>query len=108
MLSPKIVRAVLLRDGHCRWPGCTRDHGLQIHHLWPRSWGGTDDIANLAAVCAGGGTDHHPRLAPHGPYLLLGNPNQPDGLRLVHRDDLAELARPPASTHDSRAGPHAA
>ena len=102
---------MLLRDGHCRWPGCTHDRGLQIHHLWPRSWGGTDDIANLAAVCAGGGTDHHPRLAPHGPSLLLGNPNQPDGLRLVHRDHLphlAELARPPASTHHSRAGPHAA
>lgn len=85
-LSPKIVRAVLLRDGHCRWPGCTRRHGLQVNHLWPRIWGGNDHLTNLAAVCVGGGTDHHPKLAPHGPYLLVGNPNQPDGLTLVHRD----------------------
>ena len=84
-----------LRDGHCRWPGCDRRTGLQVHHLWPRSWGGTDDIANLAAVCVGGGTDHHAQLVPHGHLLLLGNPNQPDGLRLITRDQLAEHANAP-------------
>jgi hypothetical protein len=87
-LSPKITRAVLLRDGHCRWPGCDRRHGLQVHHLWPRSWGGTDTIADPAAVCAGGSTAHHPMLVPHGPCLLLDNPNHPDGLRLIHRDKI--------------------
>ena len=109
-LSPKITRAVLTRDGHCRWPGCDRRTGLQIHHLVPRSWGGTDDQANLAAVCAGGGTDHHAKLAPHGPYLLLGNPNQPDGLRLIRRDQLHELAEHAQldaldGLSDARAGP---
>ncbi len=94
-LSPKVTRAVLLRDGHCRWPGCTRRTGLQVHHLWPRSWGGTDELENLAATCVGGSTDHHPRLAPHGPSLLVGDPNQPDGLRLVHRADLARMGRSP-------------
>ena len=44
-------------------------------------------------MCVGGGTDHHADLAPHGPWLLLGNPNRTDGLRLVHRDDLEHLAR---------------
>ena len=44
-------------------------------------------------VCVGGGTDHHVDLAPHGPWLLLGNPNRPDGLRLVHREDLVDIAR---------------
>jgi hypothetical protein len=104
VLSPKVLRAVRLRDGHCRFPGCTRRHGLEVHHLWPRSWGGTDDIANLAAVCTGGDTDHHPMLVPHGPWLLVRNPNRPDELDLVHRDELADLAhqtaktgRPPAS-----------
>jgi HNH endonuclease len=90
-LSPRIANAVLLRDGHCRMH-CDRRHGLQIHHLWPVSWGGTDEIANLAAVCVAGGTDHHQHLAPHGPFLLLGNPNRPDGLRLVHRDELPAIA----------------
>ncbi len=81
-LSPKLTRAVLLRDGHCRWPGCERRTGLQVHHLVPRSWGGSDEIGNLAAVCVGGGTDHHAQLVPHGPLVLTGDPNLPDGLRL--------------------------
>jgi hypothetical protein len=102
-LSPKIARAVLLRDGHCRIPGCEVRHGLHIHHLRPRSWGGTDDVSNLAAVCPIAG--HHQMLVPHGPWALVGNPNQPDGLRLVHLDhltdhDAAQLGLPPP-----RAGP---
>ncbi|MFI5047961.1 MAG: DUF222 domain-containing protein [Acidimicrobiia bacterium] len=91
-LSPKIVRAVLLRDGHCRWIGCERREGLHVHHLVPRSWGGSDDPSNLAAICSGGGTDHHPFLIPNGPWALVGNPNLPDGLRLV-------------SAEEARAGP---
>ena len=124
-LSPKKARAVLLRDGHCRGWTCDRRHGLQVHHLWPRSWGGTDEIGNLAMVCVGGGTDHHPMLVPHGPWLLLGNPNRPDGLRMVHRDQIPDfddyilqrrpptlealgLAEPDDAEHPTRAGPDAA
>jgi hypothetical protein len=91
-LSPRVRESVLRRDGHCRLGDCDRRHGLQVHHLWPKSWGGSDDPSNLTAVCVGGGTDHHSDLAPHGPWLLLGNPNRIDGLRLVHRDQLQELA----------------
>jgi hypothetical protein len=80
-LSAKVARAVVARDSHCRWPGCDARHGLEIHHLGPRSWGGTDDISNLATVCTL--SRHHEQLIPHGPYALVGNPNQPDGLKLV-------------------------
>jgi HNH endonuclease len=100
VLSPKIARAVLLRDGHCRIPGCEVRHGLHVHHLRPRSWGGTDDIANLAAVCTIAG--HHQMLVPHGPWALVGNPNRPDGLRLVHlteaEAEAAQLGRPPPTS----------
>jgi hypothetical protein len=78
-ISPKLRRAVLLRDARCRVPGCARRRGLQVHHLVPRSWQGTDDISNLAAVCPA----HHRLLVPHGLLALVGNPNLPDGLRLV-------------------------
>jgi hypothetical protein len=98
LVSPKIARAVLLRDGHCRIPGCEVRHSLQIHHLRPRSWDGTDDPSNLAAVCVAAG--HHQMLIPHGPWALVGNPNRPDGLHLVHLNKLTveqaeQLGLPP-------------
>ena len=76
--------AVLLRDGHCRCGNCDLRYGLHVHHLRPRSWGGGDELSNLAMVAS----VHHPLLIPHGPYALVGNPNQPDGLRMKHLDDL--------------------
>jgi len=105
-LSPKVVRGVRLRDAKCRWPGCDRRTGLHVHHLWPVSWGGTDDQSNLALACVGGGTDHHGLLAPQGEYLLLGNPNVPEGLHLVRVDDLPALAE--LAADQARAGPVAA
>ena len=77
-VSQKRRRAVVRRDGRCRWPGCNRRLRLQVHHLHPSSWGGADDTSNLAAVCA----YHHGLLVPHGDYVLEGNPNQPAGLTL--------------------------
>ena len=98
-LSPKIVRAVLLRDHCCQI--CSRRHRLQIHHLRPRSWGGTDEISDLAAVC----TTCHPDLVPHGPYALVGNPNVPGDLRKVHLDDLTPEQREQLGLPPPRAGP---
>jgi hypothetical protein len=40
-------------------------------------------------------------LVPHGPWALLGNPNLPDGLRLVQVDVVDQV-------HEARAGPSAA
>jgi len=82
-LSSKLRRAVLLRDGKCRVPGCGRRRGLEVHHLVPRTWRGTDDISNLAAVCP----EHHRLLIPYGLLALVGNHNLPDGLELVSASD---------------------
>jgi hypothetical protein len=103
-LSPKVVRAVLLRDGHCRIGGCEIRHGLEVHHLRPRSWGGTDDPSNLATVCRSGG--HHRMLVPNGLWALVGNPNRPDGLHLVHLDALTAEAAEQLGLPPSRAGPN--
>jgi len=99
-LSPKLRRAVLLRDAQCRYPGCGRRRGLEAHHLVPRSQGGRDEIANLACVCPA----HHRLLVPHGHHALVGNPNQPDGLHLVtiaqwltHTGGPDPRARPPTA-----------
>jgi hypothetical protein len=88
-ISAKKIRAVLTRDGACIC-GCAIRHGLEIHHLVPRSWGGSDDISNLVAVFP----PHHRLLIPHGPWAIVGNPNVPGGLRRVLSTDLtAEEAR---------------
>jgi hypothetical protein len=102
VLSEKDRRVVRQRDGKCRYPGCDRRVGVEVHHLWPRSWDGSDEKWNLASVC----TTHHADLVPQGPLLLFGNPNNPAGLRLIHRDDLPALADL-AAAH-ARAGPDAA
>jgi Domain of unknown function (DUF222)/HNH endonuclease len=106
LVSPKIARAILLRDGHCRIPGCEVRHSLQIHHLRPRSWGGSDDPANLAAVCVAAG--HHQMLIPHGPWALVGNPNRPDGLHLAHLDNLTAEQTEQLGLPPPRAKPNAA
>jgi hypothetical protein len=95
-LSPKLQRAVLLRDGHCRCGNCDFRYGLHVHHLRPRTWGGSDELSNLATVAS----VHHPLLIPNGPYALVGNPNLPDGLRMIHISELtpeeaAQVGLPP-------------
>jgi HNH endonuclease len=98
-LSPKIARAVLLRDGgRCR---CCGRKGNHVHHLRPRSWGGSDDPSNLATVA----TSCHPDLVPHGPYALVGSPNVPGDLRKVHVDDLTAEQREQVGLPPPRAGP---
>ena len=95
---------MLLRDGHCRCGNCDLRYGLHAHHLRPKSWGGTDEISNLAAVAS----VHHPMLIPNGPYALVGNPNLPDGLRMVHIDDLTPDEAKQVGLPPRRAGPNAA
>jgi len=102
VLSEKTKRVVRQRDGKCRWPGCDQRVGLEVHHLWPSSWDGPDELWNLAAVC----WHHHHQLAPQGRWLLLGNPNNPAGLSLIDRDDLPRLAT--LAADQARAGPSAA
>ena len=50
--SPAQGRAVIVRDGHCVFPGCdTPPARCQIHHLIFWSHDGNTDIENLALVC---------------------------------------------------------
>jgi hypothetical protein len=90
-LPAAVERHVRERDPHCRVPGCGATRRLQPHHLVPCCRGGHDGIDNLAMVCP----YHHRLLVPHGKWHLIGDPEQIDGLRLVHDDDLI----------DARAGP---
>ncbi|HUV11977.1 MAG TPA: hypothetical protein VMX12_13455, partial [Acidimicrobiia bacterium] len=91
-LPADVERHVRRRDAHCRVPGCEATRGIQIHHTNPIcDHGDTHDPRTLAGVCP----PHHPMLEPHGPYRLLGNAEDPDGLTLVHRDDRRPDGPPP-------------
>ncbi len=50
-----IARALWLRDGGCRVPGCGRTRHLHAHHVQPWAQGGATKLSNLALVCTG----HH-------------------------------------------------
>jgi hypothetical protein len=90
-LPRALERHLAERDLHCRVPGCERSRRLQNHHIVPRCHGGQDTRDNLARVCP----YHHRMLVPHGRWLLIGDPEQIDGLRLLREDELI----------DARAGP---
>lgn len=51
VVPPKIRRLVLNRDGACTIDGCTSTYRLEVHHIVPRSEGGTHDLENLATLC---------------------------------------------------------
>ena len=46
-------RAVITRDRHCAFPGCTQPPpACQVHHLRPRADGGPTRLDNLLLLCA--------------------------------------------------------
>ena len=82
-LPADVERHVRRRDTDCRTPGCGGPVD-EIHHTEPVcEFGDTHDVHKLAGVCR----TCHRGLVPHGPYWLIGDAEQPDGLTLVHRDD---------------------
>ncbi len=44
-------RALLIRDGMCRFPGCAQSRHLKAHHVVPWSRGGPTDLDNLILLC---------------------------------------------------------
>ena len=44
-------RALMVRDGGCRFPGCTERHYVEAHHVQHWIDGGLTDLANLLLLC---------------------------------------------------------
>lgn len=51
VISPRLRRFVLHRDGACTAEGCTSRYRLQPHHKQPWSEGGPTDADNLVTLC---------------------------------------------------------
>jgi Domain of unknown function (DUF222) len=73
--TPDQYRAIMLRDGGCRMPGCDAGpEDCEAHHAtihWEA--GGPTDLVNGLAVCRGAG--HH-RLVHEGGWTIEGDPNR--------------------------------
>jgi hypothetical protein len=88
-------RAVIARDRHCAHPGCLqRPAACQVHHITPRSQGGTTSLANLILLCP----FHHLIAVHQWGWKITLNPDgtttatSPDGKRTLHSHG------PPAAT----------
>ncbi len=80
-------RAVILRDQHCAAPGCTAPpSSCQVHHIRPRSKGGTTSLTNMILLCG----FHHLILIHRWGWSIVLNPDgtttmtSPDGSRVYH------------------------
>ena len=67
-VPPAIRRALRVRDGGCRFPGCDRSRFVHAHHI--RHWadGGETKLDNLVTLCS----QHH-RLVHEGGYGVRMN-----------------------------------
>ena len=94
VVSSAIRRAVIMRDRHCRFPGCDRPQSwCDAHHV--RHWadGGQTSLANLVLLCR----RHHAMV--HRGFVLemvAGRPvfRRADGSVLDDRVDRSERAPP--------------
>lgn len=60
------IRLQVLRRDNYRCVSCStpvKSAQADVHHLLPRSMGGTDELANLVTLCDGCHAVHHPNLA---------------------------------------------
>lgn len=79
VVPPKVRRFVLARDGGCTIDGCTSRYRLEVHHVVPRSVGGTHDAENLATLCW-----YHHHVEVHGRGMRI-DPDSPPGRRRLVR-----------------------
>jgi hypothetical protein len=89
-IPPAVRRAVLARDQQrCRVPGCTHATFLDVHHIRPRSEGGSNDPANLIGICS----PHH-RAAHRGELIIEPGPDGAPVFRHADGSPYGEAAAP--------------
>jgi hypothetical protein len=83
----QLRRAVIARDRRCAFPGCRqRPAACQVHHIRPRSKGGSTSLTNLTLLCA----FHHLIAVHRWGWQLTLHPDatvtavSPDGQRTLH------------------------
>jgi hypothetical protein len=104
VVGPALRRALMVRDGHCRFGDCTARRFLHAHHIV--HWPAPTVMSNLAMVCY----SHHHALHEGG-WDLVGDPfgeltaHHPDGRRSPVNlpqtvEDTAPVGHPPGRGAD--------
>jgi hypothetical protein len=97
VVSAAQMRALVLRDQHCRFPGCDRPaHWTEAHHVIPWEKGGPTEPQNLALLCS---RHHHVIHKPGWKTKLNADATlhvtMPDGtIRTSHPPGHVRLADP--------------
>jgi hypothetical protein len=121
--SAALRRAVLVRDRHCQWPGCTlRASWCEVHHRIWYADGGPTSLTNAVTLCVFHHHEvhrRHTRITPVADGLAF---TRPDGTHLgttkrnTNTLQLIPAPRPPnedglqpsgGTPHDHRAEPSA-
>ncbi len=85
LVTQPMWRALVCRDQHCAFPGCTRPPVMcHAHHIVHWAHGGTTKLANLVLLCG-----HHHRTIHHTPWEVRINPD----------DGHPEFLPPPRRAH---------
>ncbi len=90
LVSDNLFLALVARDQHCRWPGCTiRATWCDAHHNieWVDHGPTTDD--NCVLLC-----HHHHQLSHQMGWKIDGNGGE---LRIHHPDGTTEVSHPPGA-----------
>lgn len=70
-IAPSTRRRMLAKARHqCQNPGCSHTQFLEIHHLQPRSNGGSNKESNLRVFCSA----CHSRIHTHNSYSMVKSP----------------------------------
>src|SRR5580693_5185794 len=92
-IPPHLRRLVVLRDRHCRWPGCYQPPArCHPHHIRPRHKGGTTSLVNLALLCA----FHHLIMIHREGWQIVLNPDATVTVTSPDRDRVLHSHSPPS------------
>ncbi len=87
-VPPWLREIILNRDNGCRFPGCSSQRWLDVHHMKHWAKGGRTDTSNLVCLCRRHHREHHRHAfdIEGDPEVLFGaGCSGGDGLRFVTR-----------------------